>query len=130
MLALLSLAESSRGQSVEGVEGSSIGVVSRVIFHLLKDIRAQMSCVYKLCEHVAELDMLVSLTHVSSASNYVRPQFGAALDVRKARHPMLDFVSQLEPEPNDIVSTGGSEFQMSDIDGLFSPLYSCFGLLL
>jgi hypothetical protein len=74
-----------------------------VICDLLAKIRNDIGCLFKLCEVIAELDMLTSFANLSSVSTYVRPQFGSFLDIRQSRHPILDFVLQHEPVPNDVV---------------------------
>lgn len=76
---------------------------SSVICDLLADIRNDIGCLFKLCEVIAELDMLISFANLSSVSTYVRPHFGRILDVKQSRHPILDFVLQHEPVPNDVV---------------------------
>lgn len=42
--------------------------ICRVIFGLLKELRPYMGCLYKLCEHVAELDVILSLAQVGKSS--------------------------------------------------------------
>jgi DNA mismatch repair protein MSH4 len=74
-----------------------------VICDLLADVRKDIGCLFRLCEMIAELDMLISFASLSSVSTYVRPQFGRILDIKQSRHPILDFVLQREPVPNDVV---------------------------
>ncbi|XP_033606751.1 mutS protein homolog 4 isoform X2 [Cryptotermes secundus] len=76
-----------------------------VICDLLADIRNDIGCLFKLCEVIAELDMLISFANLSSVSTYVRPHFGRILDVKQSRHPILDFVLQHEPVPNDVFAS-------------------------
>ena len=74
-----------------------------VICNLLADVRKDIGCFFRLCEMIAELDMLISFANLSSVSTYVRPQFGRILDIKQSRHPILDLVLQNEPVPNDVV---------------------------
>ncbi|XP_048478493.1 mutS protein homolog 4 [Plutella xylostella] len=74
-----------------------------VISGLIKDLRPHMSSLYKLCENVAELDILIALAHASIAGSYIRPEFSNYMDVRNSVHPLLDYNSQTMPVPNDIV---------------------------
>lgn len=74
-----------------------------VICDLLADVRKDIGCLFRLCEMIAELDMLLSFANLSSVSTYVRPQFGTILDIKQSRHPILDLVLQHEPVPNDVV---------------------------
>jgi len=74
-----------------------------VICDLLADVRKDIGCLFRLCEMIAELDMLISFANLSSVSTYVRPQFGKILDIKQSRHPILDLVLQHEPVANDVV---------------------------
>ncbi|KAI8437000.1 hypothetical protein MSG28_010401 [Choristoneura fumiferana] len=74
-----------------------------VIGSLLKDLRPFMSSLYKLCENVAELDILLSIAQASTVGSYTRPDFSNHLDIRNSIHPLLDYNSQTMPVPNDIV---------------------------
>ncbi|GFG40763.1 hypothetical protein Cfor_06041, partial [Coptotermes formosanus] len=76
-----------------------------VICDLLADVRKDIGCLFRLCEMIAELDMLISFASLSSVSTYVRPQFGRILDIKQSRHPILDFVLQREPVPNDVFAS-------------------------
>jgi DNA mismatch repair protein MSH4 len=80
-----------------------------VICDLLADLRNDIGCLFKLCEVVAELDMLLSFSNLSSVSTYVRPHFGRALDIKQSRHPILDLVLQQEPVPNDVVCSASKQ---------------------
>ncbi|XP_026676548.1 mutS protein homolog 4 [Diaphorina citri] len=83
-----------------------------IIRDLLKKAHEHMSCIYKLCEHIAELDLIVSLAQVSSSNNYVQPSFGSKMNVKNARHPLLDFVLPSEPVANDILCTRWKNFHI------------------
>ncbi|PSN39211.1 hypothetical protein C0J52_22282 [Blattella germanica] len=78
-----------------------------VICGLLSDIRGDIGCIFKLCEMIAELDMLTSFANLSSLNTYVRPQFGTNLDLKQSRHPILDNVLPRVPVSNDV----SKEFQ-------------------
>nr|CAD7460497.1 unnamed protein product [Timema tahoe] len=87
-------------------------ISSVVIFGLLTDIRGQIGCLYKLTENILQLDMLVSFAHVSSINNYTRPQFSTELDVKQARHPILDFISHTTPKSNDAFASSSYNFHI------------------
>ncbi|HYE99334.1 MAG TPA: DNA mismatch repair protein MutS, partial [Planctomycetota bacterium] len=57
---------------------------------------------------LAALDALVSLAQVARDNNYVRPEVddGALMDVRDARHPVLECVMDEKVVPNDVVVGG------------------------
>lgn len=57
-----------------------------------------------MSEALSLLDMVVSFAIVSIANDYVRPAFGDSLDIRSARHPILDCV--------DVPASGSSAIFM------------------
>ncbi|KAM3965284.1 mutS protein homolog 4 [Aphomia sociella] len=81
-----------------------------VISGLLKELRPFMSSLYKLCENVAELDILLALAQASSAGAYIRPEFDTYMDIRNSVHPLLDYNSQVMPVPNDIYASPEQNF--------------------
>ncbi|XP_072948784.1 mutS protein homolog 4-like [Epargyreus clarus] len=81
-----------------------------VISTLLKELRPFMSSLYKLCENVAELDILLALAQASSIGSYIRPDFNNYLDIRNSVHPLLDYNSQVLPVPNDIFASPEHNF--------------------
>ncbi|XP_013406219.1 mutS protein homolog 4 [Lingula anatina] len=81
-----------------------------VVSELLTDIRSQIGCLYKLTECVASLDLLVSLAHACSLSEYVRPEFTDTLAVKQGRHPILDKISVETPVPNNVYASDESNF--------------------
>ncbi|KAJ4440004.1 hypothetical protein ANN_08135 [Periplaneta americana] len=97
---LIQLDRRSKESVKEIIEQSGV-----VICTLLADIREDIGCLFKLCEVVAELDMLTSFAISSSTHSYVRPKFDDILDVKQSRHPILDYTLQREPTPNDVYSS-------------------------
>ncbi|KOB67187.1 Uncharacterized protein OBRU01_20171, partial [Operophtera brumata] len=81
-----------------------------VVSSLLKELRPFMSSLYKLCEDVAELDILVALAQASTIGSYIRPEFGDYLDIRNSVHPLLDYNSQVMPVPNDVYASPEQNF--------------------
>ncbi|XP_063234963.1 mutS protein homolog 4-like isoform X3 [Bacillus rossius redtenbacheri] len=82
----------------------------KVVFRLLADIRTHIGCLYKLCENIVLTDVLLSLAHISCISNYVRPRFANLLDLKRCRHPMLDFICRTEPVANDVSASSSYNF--------------------
>nr|XP_018899761.1 PREDICTED: mutS protein homolog 4-like [Bemisia tabaci] len=76
-----------------------------VLQTLLQKIRENTGCLYNICDSIAELDMIVSLSRVSSTNGYVRPNFGSKLVLKSARHPILDFTNSSVPVGNDVIAT-------------------------
>ncbi|XP_045772407.1 mutS protein homolog 4-like [Maniola jurtina] len=81
-----------------------------VISTLLKELRPFMASLYKLCEDVAELDILLAMAKASTVGSYVRPEFDNYLEVRNSVHPLLDYNTQVTPVPNDILATPEHNF--------------------
>ncbi|KAG1709722.1 MutS 4 [Nymphon striatum] len=80
----------------------------QIMTELVQDIRKEIGCLYKLSEAVCTLDLLVSLSHACSISNYVRPEFTDTLAVKNGIHPILKKVLSEGPTPND--SSGKSTY--------------------
>lgn len=59
--------------------------------------------------------MLVSFAHVSSLNGYVRPIIGDKIDLREARHPILDRVDTVDAGPSTIVARRRCAFVPNDI---------------
>ncbi|XP_077292899.1 mutS protein homolog 4-like [Arctopsyche grandis] len=83
-----------------------------VICNLLEDLRSYMTILYKLCDHIAELDVILSLAQVSSGGNYARPAFNEYLELKDCIHPILDCVIQTSPVPNDVFSSPEYNFHI------------------
>ncbi|CAK1551249.1 unnamed protein product [Leptosia nina] len=81
-----------------------------VISALLKDLRPYMASLYKLCENVAELDIIIALTQISTVGSYIRPEFSDYMDIRNSVHPLLDYNSQVMPVSNDIFASPEHNF--------------------
>lgn len=70
---------------------------------LMRRLRVHVACLYRLCEIIAELDLLVALAMVSTSDKFVPPTFGDKLDLLNSRHPILDFISPSTAVPNNVV---------------------------
>ncbi|XP_065646680.1 mutS protein homolog 4 isoform X6 [Hydra vulgaris] len=81
-----------------------------VVGELMKNIRDQIGCLYKLAECISTLDLLVSLAHACTLSNYIRPEFTDTLALKQSRHPVLDRMSSLPIIPNDVYASDVSNF--------------------
>lgn len=63
-----------------------------VIRDLLGEIRLHIQDLLRVCESIAQIDMIVSFAQVSIAHGYVRPGLASTLALKSARHPILDQV--------------------------------------
>lgn len=75
------------------------------MFELLTDIRDEISCLFPLCECLAELDVCIAFAHIGAGEGYVRPRFGDELRLVAARHPILDATAKERVVANDVVGT-------------------------
>jgi len=69
----------------------------------------------KVSEALSLLDMIVSFAHVSITNDYVRPAVGDTLDIRNARHPILDRVEIPTTGPPSAITRRRRPFVPDDI---------------
>ncbi|XP_039522600.1 mutS protein homolog 4 isoform X2 [Pimephales promelas] len=81
-----------------------------VVSKLLNEVYENIYCLYKLSDAVSMLDMILSLAHACTVSNYVRPEFTDTLAIKQGRHPILERISVQEPIANNIYISEGSSF--------------------
>lgn len=67
------------------------------------NIREHIGCLYQLSADVAELDLIISLAHISSSPEYVQPIFGSRLELIDSLHPIMGVFGTERPVPNDVV---------------------------
>jgi DNA mismatch repair protein MutS len=76
------------------------------LFTALRDgVAEEIPALQRTARAVAELDALASLAQAAEEYDYVRPEIdeSAVLDVRDARHPVLERISAKKFVPNDVV---------------------------
>lgn len=58
----------------------------------------------KLAQQISELDMLLALSEVAKANNYVRPKFSLynEMEITDGRHPIIEAFNQYTFVPNDL----------------------------
>jgi hypothetical protein len=69
----------------------------RIVNDLLEAIRLQVPNLFRVCESVALLDMMLAFAQLSTVKDYVRPVITDTLALKTARHPLLDSVRRLQP---------------------------------
>jgi DNA mismatch repair protein MutS len=82
-----------------------IQVLEREIFSALNGrVREQAPRIRKTAQAVAQLDALLSLAEVAAGSNYTKPRFhqGFALELKEARHPVIEATSSEPFVGNDL----------------------------
>lgn len=71
----------------------------------LNEIRNHIGCLFYLNDNIAELDLILSLSQISSISDYVKPTFDSELEVRNSKHPVMDILGVEPAIPNDIIAS-------------------------
>ncbi|CAK7219798.1 MutS protein msh4 [Sporothrix curviconia] len=84
-----------------------------VIKGLLSEIRPQVSTLFKYCEAIALLDLLVSFATLTKSFAYTEPDIqGDSYALVGGRHPILDSRGLHKCIPNDYFVTAESRFQI------------------
>ncbi|KAM4722963.1 mutS protein homolog 4 [Rhinophrynus dorsalis] len=81
-----------------------------IICKLLSEIYEHIACLYKLSDTVSMLDMLLSLAHACTLSDFVRPEFTDTLAIKQGWHPILENISMGKPVANNTYITEGNNF--------------------
>lgn len=90
-----------------------LGMSDEAVQQLLDSIRENIAILYKCCDSIALLDMLVAFAHLATAQDYVRPQITDTLAIQAGRHPIREkFHSQQKFVPNDVYATQQTRFQI------------------
>lgn len=61
---------------------------------LVKELRRQVSPLFRICESIALVDMISSFGQITTTQDYVRPNIEDTLALKSARHPILDKVTR------------------------------------
>ncbi|XP_065204107.1 mutS protein homolog 4-like [Planococcus citri] len=84
---------------------------SSIIFNMLEDIRPFIGSLYKLCECIAELDVIMSFAQISKNLMYVKPKFSKdCTDLKASLHPILNHIAYSKPVANDIFLSTNQNF--------------------
>ncbi|XP_026875381.2 mutS protein homolog 4 [Electrophorus electricus] len=81
-----------------------------VVCRLLTGVYEQIHCLYKLSDAESMLDMLLSLAHACTVSDYVRPEFTDTLAIKQGRHPILERITAQQAISNNSYISEGSNF--------------------
>ncbi|KAF5303174.1 hypothetical protein FQA39_LY10087 [Lamprigera yunnana] len=100
---------------VEDLNSEILKISNIIIRNVLVAIRKYMGIFYTLCDNIARLDMIQSLTQASNNIGYVRPKFSSFLEIVQGKHPLLNFLHVVEPTPNTIYAS--EEYNMHIITG-------------
>ena len=87
-----------------GAEEKMISLEYELFMDIRNKIKEYTSRIQEVAKTIALVDMLVSFATVSEENNYVRPVFTNEnkVDIKEARHPVVEKVNKFEFVPNDI----------------------------
>jgi len=90
-----------------------LGMSDEAIQQLMDAIYENMVILYKCCDSIALLDMLVAFAHLATTQDYVRPQITDTLAIQAGRHPIREkFHDQQKFVPNDVYATQQTRVQI------------------
>ncbi|XP_026815539.1 mutS protein homolog 4-like [Rhopalosiphum maidis] len=80
-------------------------LTNAILNEMLKELRKYISCIYDLCNGIADLDLIFSFAQYSMRSGSTRPKFGQYMDIKSSRHPILDIINSIVTVDNDIFAS-------------------------
>uniref|UniRef100_V5EUZ0 DNA mismatch repair proteins mutS family domain-containing protein n=1 Tax=Kalmanozyma brasiliensis (strain GHG001) TaxID=1365824 RepID=V5EUZ0_KALBG len=86
-----------------------------IVNELIDNIVERLASLNNISEALGLLDMIFSFATVSMVNDYVRPVFGDRLDIRTARHPILDRVEVGKSSTSSFISRRRGTFVPNDI---------------
>ena len=88
-----------------GAEEKIINLEYSIFMSIREKVKEYIEKIQETSKTIALIDMLVSLASVSEENNYVRPKLTDTrkVDIKEARHPVVEKVIKDEFVPNDIV---------------------------
>ena len=88
-----------------GAEEKMINLEYQLFMDIRSEVKKYIDRIQKTAKTIALIDMLCSFATVSEENSYVRPVFTHEnkVDIKDARHPVVEKVNKFEFVPNDIV---------------------------
>ena len=88
-----------------GAEEKIINLEYELFMEIREKIKKYTSRIQEVAKTIALVDMLTSFATVSEENNYIRPKFTKEnkVDIKEARHPVVEKVNKFEFVPNDII---------------------------
>ena len=92
-----------------GAEEKIINLEYKIFMDIRDKVKTYINEIQKTSKTIALIDMLVSFATISEENNYVRPKISKEkkIDIKEARHPVVEKVIKEEFVPNDIVMNNG-----------------------
>lgn len=84
-------------QKIEGSHQEVVLMSDQTIQTLIDDIRGEISALFKVCESIAMMDMIISFSQLATTNDpqneYKRPQLTNCIAIAQGRHPIRERVS-------------------------------------
>ena len=92
-----------------GAEEKIINLEYKIFMDIRDKVKTYINEIQKTSKTIALIDMLVSFATISEENNYVRPKISKEkkIDIKEARHPVVEKVIKEEFVPNDIIMNNG-----------------------
>ena len=92
-----------------GAEEKIIELEYRIFMNIREKVKTYITDIQKTSKTIALVDMLVSFATVSEENNYIRPSLSSdkKIEIKEARHPVVEKVIKSEFVPNDIIMNNG-----------------------
>lgn len=92
-----------------GAEEKIINLEYKIFMDIREKVKTYIDKIQNTSKVIALIDMLVALATVSEENNYIRPIISKEkrIDIKEARHPVVEKVIKSDFVPNDIVMNEG-----------------------
>ena len=101
-----------RNQKIVDSYSEVVMMSDQSVQDLITNARPHMSILFKICEGLAMLDMLLAFAQLVTSQEYVRPIISDTLAIRAGRHPIREKIHKTKFVPNDVYATQQNRFQI------------------
>ncbi|KAI1074924.1 muts domain V-domain-containing protein [Whalleya microplaca] len=84
----------------------------KVIQELLDAVRVHVPTLFRVCESIGLVDMIVAFGQSTTSRDYVRPEITGTLALKDARHPICERVNPERFVPNEVYANEQHRFQI------------------
>ncbi|OSS53507.1 hypothetical protein B5807_01544 [Epicoccum nigrum] len=101
-----------RNQKINVSHQEVVLMSDQAVDTLVEAIRGHMSVMFKICEAIGLLDMIVAFAQLVTVHDYTRPQLTDTLAIKSGRHPIKEKIMHNKFVPNDVYATQQTRFQI------------------
>lgn len=99
-------------QKIADAHNEVINMSDSTVQELIRDVCCEVSCLFRVSEAVAMLDMLATFAHLATSHDYIRPELTDTLAIKAGRHPIRERIRVNKFIPNDAYVTPQRRFQI------------------